>query len=205
MTITSHKFGRLLRDIKATLEYPLWIFKGCPAPDNHVAKKRRIRKLAKQFNCTTFMETGTFYGQMVNFALPFFKKVMSVELYEPLFNSNVRAFSGNDQIELFLGNSADQLEKMIAKSQGRILFWLDGHFSGAGTGCGDAVSPILLELDVIRRAGVSNSCILIDDYRLFTGTDGYPTTDETNAALRKINEKYNVVVDGDCLVATPAE
>lgn len=34
--------GRIIRDVKALVEYPIWIAKGKPAPDNHVLKKGRI-------------------------------------------------------------------------------------------------------------------------------------------------------------------
>jgi len=68
---------------------------------------------------------------------------------------------------------------MLQDSSGRILFWLDGHYSGEGTACGDQVSPILQELDLIKAHPRRDHCILIDDSRLFTGVDGYPTLKAT--------------------------
>ena len=65
---------------------------------------------------------------------------------------------------------------MINTSNGRILFWLDGHYSGEGTGGCDEVCPIIAELRLIAQSKRKDHCILIDDARLFIGEDGYPTT-----------------------------
>jgi len=195
--------GRYARDLQATIMYPLWKLQGRPAPDNHVYKKRRIKRLAQEHHCDTFIETGTFYGQMVNFARSVFRKVISVEIYPPFHRDNAAQFARDPDVHILLGDSGKNLPEAITLASGRILFWLDGHYSGAGTGIGEKVSPIIEELRLIAKAGRKDDCIVIDDKRLFTGSDGYPTLDEAIVELKAINPAYVISIDRDSLVAHP--
>ncbi len=83
----------------------------------------------------------------------------------------------------------------------RILFWLDGHYSGPGTAQGRVISPLMEELTIIGRDTRNDHCILIDDLRLCTGSGGYPHLNDIQAKLRHINTRYEIYADGDCLVA----
>ncbi len=195
--------GRYARDLQAVLKYPVWCMQGRPAPDNHVYKKRRIKRLARAHGCDTFIETGTFYGQMVNFARGLFRKVISVEIYPLFHRENTAQFAHDPDVHILLGDSGKNLPEAISIASGRILFWLDGHYSGAGTGIGDKVSPIIEELRLIAKASRRDVCILIDDRRLFTGEGGYPTLDAAVSELMVINPGYKVSFDRDCIVAEP--
>lgn len=196
-------FGRYARDLQAVIKYPLWYLQGQPAPDNHLYKKRRIKLLAQKHECDTFVETGTFYGQMVNFARNMFGKVISVEIFPQFYRENVAQFAHDPDTHILLGDSGTCLPEAISLSSGRILFWLDGHYSGTGTGIGEKVSPIIEELRLIAKASRKNDIIIIDDRRLFTGQDGYPDLDTTVAELMMINPKYKVTFDQDCIVVEP--
>lgn len=194
-------FGRFLRNSRDIISYPFWSMSGRPAPDNHIFKRKRIRSIGALFACETFIETGTFYGQMIDAVKDDFHKVLSVELFEPLFYLNQLAFSGQPQVRIYLGDSSTRLQEMLSDAGGRILFWLDGHYSGEGTARGDQVSPILRELDIIKKHARRDHCILIDDARLFVGEDGYPTLEAIKAKLLEINPSYQITIDHDCIVA----
>ncbi len=196
-------FGRIIRNAKSIITYPFWILSGKPVPDNLVYKKKRVRSVGTLYSCDTFIETGTFYGQMINAMKDYFHKVLSVELFEPLFLLNQSSFSKYPQIRIYSGDSSSQLQDMLSDTRGRILFWLDGHYSGQGTACGEQVSPILRELDIIKNHSRRDHCILIDDARLFVGEDGYPSLEETKAKLLEINPGYAISIDRDCLIALP--
>jgi hypothetical protein len=197
-------FGRFIRNTKALITYPFWLFSKS-APDNHIFKKKRVHSIATRFSCETFIETGTFYGQMTNAVKAHFKKVLSVELFEPLYLLNKASFASCPDIRIYWGDSSNELEKMLEDASGRILFWLDGHYSGDGTACGNQVSPILVELDIILKHSRNDHCLLIDDARLFTGTGGYPTLEETKEKLLAINPNYIIEIDHDCIVAVPGK
>lgn len=196
--------GRFIRNAKALITYPIWLLSGKTAPDNHIFKKKRVRTFATCFACETFIETGTFYGQMTNAVRHYFKKVLSVELFEPFYQMNKAAFSAYPNVYLYFGDSSSELKTMLNNTEGRILFWLDGHYSGKGTACGDQISPIIQELEMIGMHSRNDHCILIDDARLF-GTEGYPTLEETKVKLKAINPDYFVSVDHDCIVASPKQ
>jgi len=197
-------FGRFIRNAKAAITYPIWLCSDKPGPDNHIYKRRRVVSIAHRYSCETFIETGTFYGQMTNAVKRHFKNVLSVELFEPLYRLNKTSFSDFPNIHIYFGDSASVLKDMLEHATGRILFWLDGHYSGGTTACGDQVSPVLMELDQIREHARADHCILIDDARLF-GSEGYPTFEATKAKLLAINPRYLISVDHDCIVAALSE
>jgi hypothetical protein len=196
-------WGRLLRNARELVNYPIWLLSGQLAPDNHTFKRNRVKSVAARFQCETFIETGTFYGQMTSAVRDKFKKILSVELLESLYRLNKESFAAYSHIHLYCGDSASELRQMLGNATGRILFWLDGHYSGAGTARGNQVSPILEELDQIRTHSRNDHCILIDDARLFDGTGGYPTLEQAKEKLLSINPVYQISLDHDCLVALP--
>ena len=197
--------GRFLRNSRAIITYPYWSLFGRPAPDNHVFKRKRVRSIGAEFSCETFIETGAFYGQMINAVRKHFHKVLSIELFEPFFYLNQSAFSKCPNVHIYLGDSSARLHEMLNDARGRILFWLDGHYSGEGTACGNQVSPILKELDIIKKDSRHDHCILIDDARLFSGEGGYPTLETTKAKLLEINPSFQISIDHDCIVALPVK
>lgn len=199
-----NKYGRIIRDIYALLKYPIWLASASmDTPDNHIYKRRRIAAVAAKYNIKTLIETGTYYGQMVNFAKKKFIHVKSVEIHRPFYLLNKKQFERDKNVDIYFGGSQDMLSEMINASEGKILFWLDGHFSGVGTGGGDDVCPIIKEIRLIAQSNRNDHCILIDDARCFTGEDGYPTLDATLAELRLINGSYKLQVDRDCIMALP--
>jgi len=195
--------GRLLRDVRDYCSYPIWTISGCKAPDNHIFKRARISRILREFECSTFIETGTFYGQMVNHARHHVGRVLSCELSPDLFRLNECLFSSDKAVKIFFGDSASVLENMIHQGEGRILYWLDGHFSGGNTALGTTVTPILKELEIIKQCGRKGDCILIDDARLFGTEAGYPSSDEIEDRLCEIDQNYRVRRDCDCIVALP--
>ncbi|HWV47791.1 MAG TPA: hypothetical protein VN039_17475, partial [Nitrospira sp.] len=76
------------------------------------------------------------------------------------------------------GNSASMLPLALASIKQSTLFWLDAHYSGGITACGDQHSPILLELEHIFRHPIRGHVIVIDDARLFGADSAYPTLEQ---------------------------
>ncbi len=196
-------FLRIVRDLKAVSMYPLWVAQQKAAPDNHLHKVNRLKKIGKRYKCQTVIETGTFYGQTVNALRNTFDKVMSVEVYAPLYEYNEKQFSGIDNVKIFFGSSSQHLKDMLAQAEGKVLYWLDGHYSGQGTGMDAIECPIIEELTLIRSSNRTDDCILIDDKRLFGRDKDYPSLEQVRSLLLSINPNYIISFELDCIMALP--
>ncbi|MGZ8383004.1 MAG: hypothetical protein ACXW4A_10160 [Nitrospira sp.] len=144
----------------------------------HYLKRDILRHYARMYRLGSFVETGTYFGEMVNALRGEFEQIQSIELDDFLFERAKRRFRNCSHIRILHGNSASMLPLALASVDQPTLFWLDAHYSGGITACGDQHSPILLELDHIFHHPIRGHVIVIDDARLF-GTDlGYPTLEQ---------------------------
>lgn len=158
----------------------------------------------------TFVETGTYLGDSTNVAAEIFKQIHTIELSEKLYKRVVERFKGNPNICCYLGDSATVMKKLVPTLTGRVLFWLDGHFSGGITSRGESNTPILSELERIALLPNQQSVILIDDLRLFQkpkfgfkdaqSLAGYPTVIALEQAIQKIFPEHQFIIYGDIAI-----
>ena len=200
--LSNYYLQRGLRSFYERIKYPFWNIKrkNNVLPDNHLYKKRRIRNLQKKHNFQVFIETGTFYGQMVKSVIPYFHRVISIEIFEPLFLLNKKAFKSNKNVSLYLGDSSIVLNSILDNDMKSVLYWLDGHYSGEGTGLGNIVSPILNEIKIIMSKNIEKYCIIIDDLRLFSNEDGYPSEESVINIVKQKNPNIKIFKDNDALI-----
>ena len=52
-----------------------WLLQGGPLPAPHLVKKATVAHYARLFHCRLFVETGTYYGDMVSFARDKFDRI----------------------------------------------------------------------------------------------------------------------------------
>lgn len=162
--------------------YDQWLAAGRPAPPPHGVKQRAIRELATRFGIRTFIETGTYRGDMVDAMARVFERVYSVELSRELHADAVRRFAGRPSITLLQGDSGKVLGELLPTITQPALLWLDGHYSAGVTARADLDSPVREELEHVARHPLKlRHVVLIDDARCFTGEGGYPTLDELRA------------------------
>ena len=81
-----------------------------------------------------------------------------------------------------------------------VLYWLDGHYSGEGTGIGDIASPIINEIEIIMSKNIEKYCIIIDDLRLFTNEDGYPSEESVINIVKQKKPNITIFKDNDALI-----
>ena len=175
-----------------------------------------LKKMQATFQCDVFVETGTYDGKTARAAAPFFREIHTVELHEDLFK-NAQSYLGNlSNIKIYRGASAKIIKKAAPQIKGRILFWLDAHYSGEGTAMSNdnpydpqAITPICQELKAIKKSNVKDCVILIDDIRGFgsvidgveyLGCWAYPSIQEVCALCRKINHNFEFALLGDTLL-----
>lgn len=179
-------------------------------------KTELLQMLQRAFKIDAFVESGTYLGATTNKAADVFKEVHTVELSQELFNKAQERFKGRNTIFLHQGNSGIIFSTLLPKISSRVLFYLDGHYSGGITAQGPLNTPVLDELYAIRDAKKSDAVIMIDDIWLFqnslypekirgTCKEGYPTLSQVVNILLQINNDYQICFLGDALLAFPKE
>jgi hypothetical protein len=179
-----------------------WRLRGSPAPPPHVVKQDILLRYQKQRRFSTFVETGTFTGEMVHAMRPHFARVISIEMAPAIFEATKRRFAGDSRVELLLGDSGTLLPRLLSALDHPALFWLDGHYMGGTTARAEEDSPVRAELAALLRHPARGHLILIDDARLFTGADGYPTLEELRAWVQRERPGSLVDVDADIIRCT---
>jgi len=164
-----------------------WYENGQPAPPPHSYKISVIKEYAAKFKSEILIETGTYLGETIEACKRNFKKLISIELDQRLYESAVNKFKTEPNISIYQGDSGEVLENVLTNISQPCLFWLDGHYSEGFTAKGSLNTPIIKELKHIFDHPNKNHVILIDDARCFTGEDDYPDI----ATLKKIINDYD--------------
>jgi hypothetical protein len=126
---------------------------------------------------SVFLETGTFHGGGITKALnQGFKKIISIEIFEPLYIENLERFKkeiSEDRVKLVLGDSGHVIGKAVEEIEDPITFWFDAHDQRmSDAGVGDVKCPIIKELtNIMQFRSLSRrrlDTLMIDDMRLIT-------------------------------------
>ncbi|HUO93206.1 MAG TPA: hypothetical protein VMU22_09805 [Rhizomicrobium sp.] len=181
------ELGRMLRGGR---HLRAWIEAGRPAPVPHPVKVRNILTVAQLFGLKKLVETGTQAGATLAATMHHFDELYSIEIYEPSVVAARKRFADHPKVKIIHGDSATALPEVVKQIDDPILFWLDGHYSGEGTGMGEDHSPILEEIrHILDLRPVGRDAIIIDDARLFIGKDGYPPLD---AFVKEMKSAFGV-------------
>ncbi len=180
---------------------------------NGALSQQALQQIKALFGVSTFIESGTYLGDTAEVASRLFT-VHTVELSKILYLQAQKRFSRNKQVHLYLGDSTEVLPQILPSLKNeRLLFWLDGHWSAGNTAKGSENTPIIKELQLIKKAGITNAIILIDDIRFFqkplanpqgTSFDGYPDLQDLIHEIQQIDNRYQYLVLGDVLLAYPS-
>jgi len=129
-----------------------------------IYQKLRIRYPHTQ-TLKTFVETGTFHGETIRKMEPFFERLITIEI-APKLHQEARTRHPSPKILYILGDSVTELGKISQELSHPTLFYLDAHFSGAGTGKGVKDVPLIEEMEILGKRPHLD-CIIVDDVRLF--------------------------------------
>jgi len=178
-----------------------WLRAGRPNPPPSAIKARNILVLADLFEIDTLVETGTNRGTMIAATLDRFKTIYSIEIDPGLAKAAQARFQANNGVHILLGDSAKTLPEIMPSLPDKVVFWLDGHYSGPGTGKGDVETPILAEIETI--ASQRRDCddvTIIDDARLFGQDRDYPPLEDFLQVLKDRFGKQVLVADDSIFV-----
>jgi len=157
----------------------------------------------------TWVETGTYLGETTKFLSRGAVRVVSIEPEPDLYRRAQKRFSDIPNVELVNGTSEEVLEEVLNQIEGKVNFWLDGHYSAGVTYLGEKVSPIEEELSAIDRhfKKFEEIAVLVDDVRIFdplvAEDSGYPTIDllvdwaESHSLRWKIEHDIFIATNGN--------
>lgn len=168
----------------------------------HSIKMKVLEENAPRPRPGVFIETGTYHGDTVDAMKSRYRKVVSIEIDRALHEKAMERFKGDANVLLVHGDCAKELPAVLRSLSETAVFWLDGHWSGAGTGKGEMVDPVLLSLEQIGAHPVKSHAIFIDDARYFDGTEGRPHIADVLAMLKGINGEYRIRILNDIVIAT---
>lgn len=121
-----------------------------------------IQQIKNKRNINTFIETGTLYGDGVDFALDSgFERVISIEINEELVNRARTKYANNNKVTILHGNSPDVLKTLLPSIDEPVLFWLDAHFPG----CDANLASYRDELDKSKRIPLEDELTIIGQHK----------------------------------------
>jgi hypothetical protein len=182
----------------------LWHTSGRPVPAPHHVKQTVVRAYARRYQMHTLVETGTFVGTMVAAMLDEFDTIYSIELSTKFYRRARVRFALRRHVHVLHGDSAIVLGDLCPTLPDPCIWWLDGHYSGGNTAKGDDVSPVLRELGHIL-ARPPRDVILLDDARLFTPENGYPTLAQVTDLVATAWPDHRLTVRDDIIRVVPTQ
>lgn len=177
---------------------------------SYEVKRAIIDGYRNEFEIELFVETGTFLGDTVDYFKNKFEKVYSIELSEELAGRAVERFKSEKKVKIIQGDSGVVLHDLVNQFSKPAIFWLDGHYSSEfflgneyiKTARADKDTPVENELKAIFKSSIPH-IILIDDARLFTGVNDYPTIAELKKLVNELKPGYKLSVDTDIIRIAP--
>lgn len=178
---------------------------------NFSIDKKLLDIFVKNIELDVFIETGTFQGDTIESAKPYFNEIYSIEFSPDYFKKAKERFSKNKNITLLQGNSPEELNKLKDTiSHRNVIYWLDAHWCVAENTAGESSQcPLAEELDAIGKLN-ENSVIIIDDARFFLAPPTYPHViaqwpnfSTIIQKLQALSNQHDFRVINDCIIYFP--
>jgi hypothetical protein len=185
----------------------LWLFDGRPQSDQgipHEAKALYLLRAIRAIDATTFVESGTYLGDMVALLLPYVEEVHTIELSPELHGRAVERFRADPNVHLHLGDSGVLLAEVLEGLDDPAVIYLDGHYSEGVTSRGALDTAVREELRAIAESSERHA-VIIDDARGFGVWPDYPSTEEIATFVRGNLNDYVTIVDTDEICVLPRE
>ncbi|MCH9649423.1 MAG: hypothetical protein K0U98_14370 [Deltaproteobacteria bacterium] len=162
-------------------------------------KQLLVSRYAAIYDSATFIETGTFLGDMVYAQRRHFHRLFSIEIDEPLHRRVQRRFSRLSNIHLLHGDSGSLLPTVLPSLQEPCLFWLDAHAMGSAQQRLYPKPPILRELEAILSSDLQDCVVLIDDARLFFEGSPFPSIEKVKETVHHYRPDWQCEVRDDVI------
>jgi hypothetical protein len=158
-------------------------------------------KLLKfKHNTNYFVETGSYIGDGIQLAIDSdFENIYSIEISDKHYELCRNRFLNNNKVNLIKGDSYEELGKLLENIKEPFTYWLDGHYSGPGTGLGVLEFPIMTELDTILKRGIDGETIYVDDMRILKNYDDSINLDKILDLVKKYKSDYKIYYEDSIL------
>jgi hypothetical protein len=193
------------QDAQAILGHLLDLYKLCKLSfvnPHSYTKFRIISGIQKRFRANAFIETGTYLGVTTRRCAPLFEQVYTVELDVALASKASEFLKSRDNIKVIQGDALEILPRIYQEETGDVIVFLDGHFSGGDTACGNIPEPALEELKILGKYKDRTVAVIIDDFRLFGTEPGFPTKSSLFEVIEEQFPGFNITVFLDQIVIT---
>jgi hypothetical protein len=192
----AYRFGRLLVEARRRRRHAAHWKAPYASPADKV---ELLRYYARRFALEVFVETGTYEGETTYRLRGNFSRLFTVEIDSELARLARMRFARSSNVTALEGDGPEGLRIALAGINVPTLFWLDSH--PCSTKTSGSGSPVLDELEQVMSHGVRGHVALVDDVRLLTGADGWPTIDDVLAIVER--ERFETLVEDDILRITP--
>jgi len=145
-----------------------------------------------------YIETGTYNGDNLSRRLNSYDKLYSIEINPEFQANNIQKYESIDKVNLFVGDSATILPRLLNDISEPCVIYLDAHYSGKKFSFEIPPMPLIHEIESISEFKF-NSITVIDDIRLLgkksqeglLGDPLYPlfTADWSGVTMEEILEK----------------
>lgn len=165
----------------------------------------------RYFHYQVAVETGTYKGASTRILRELAASVYTIESDIALYESARRALANDPDIHVFFGSSPAVLPSILNSLDSSALFWLDAHWFPEVPDVADSQCPLLEELVILAQwPFISDSCVLIDDARMFSRplakcyrAGDWPTLREVVTAARFTPSTVTAIID-DVIVVGPS-
>src|SRR5262249_23106066 len=164
-------------------DYWYWKLRGEPVRSPHLVKQFAVREYAEHYSLHILVETGTYYGEMVEAMKGRFAEIYSVEYSPELARRAQKKFSAWPHVHILEGDSQQKVPEVLKSLREPALFWLDAGYYGWAGLQGDK-QRLTTELEAILGQSVTGHVILMDDARGLNGQNGSPTVEQLKQRIQ---------------------
>ena len=176
-----------------------WLTRRYASPSPSLIKRTVLQRIGGSGGI--WVETGTFLGDTTALLAKSAEMVYTIEPDTNLFQMAQKRFKRNSKVTTINGLSEKIFPQLLPKLRGKVIFWLDGHYSGGITHKGPKDCPIQEELQCIEDNlfCYGSVVVLIDDVRCFDPSikeySDYPEINYLVDWARKNNLKWYIEHD----------
>lgn len=195
-----NKPGKIFEPLAGMLMDVVGFARGAIENPHSLLKLAILRHLKKELAARELIEIGTYLGVTAGRCAKIFDRVYTVEIDAKLFAQAREHLSRHDNVRCFHGDGVEQLPKVFQEHPvERAIVFLDGHYSGAGTGRSDVDEPAITELELLAPFRSRIAAIVVDDFRNF-GDPGLPSKSSLIAAAERLFPEAKIAIHADQLV-----